>query len=245
MSPRVLVVQHEVECPPARVGDWLVEAGCRLEVRHAYAGDVLPEPAALSEEYDALLVLGGAMGADDDEHLGWIGPTKDLLRAAADQHLPSLGVCLGHQLMASALGGRVERNPLGQQIGILQVEWTEAARDDPLFGPLATPRRGLQWNNDVVTRLPEQAVELARTARGEGQAARFGPAMWGVQLHPEVDAAIVASWVSDTERESLAARGIDATGLIEEMERARDELDAAWQPLSTGFAALARTRSAA
>ena len=245
MSPRVLVVQHEVECPPARVGDWLVEAGCRLEIRHAYAGDTLPEPAALSDEYDAVLVLGGAMGADDDEHLGWIGPTKDLLRAAAHQQLPALGICLGHQLMASALGGRVERNPLGQQVGILAVEWTEAAGDDPLFGSLATPRRGLHWNNDVVTRLPEHAVELARTARGEGQAARFGPAMWGVQLHPEVDAAIVASWVSDTERESLAERGIDAGALVEEVEQARTELDAAWAPLSAGFAALVRTRTVA
>ena len=245
MNLRVLVVQHEVECPPARVGDWLVDAGCRLEVRHPYAGDALPAATALSEEYDAMLVLGGAMGADDDEHLGWIGPTKELLRAAADQQVPALGICLGHQMMASALGGRVDRNPLGQQVGILSVGWTEAARPDPLFGPLATPRRGVQWNNDVVTRLPPQAVELARTERGEGQVARFGPVMWGVQLHPEVDAAIVASWVSDTERESLAGRGIDALALIEGIEHAREELDAAWRPLSTGFAALVRSRRAA
>jgi GMP synthase (glutamine-hydrolysing) len=245
VSPRVLVVQHEVECPPARVGDWLREEGCRLEVRHPYAGDPLPDPDALTGEYDAVLVLGGAMGADDDQHLGWIGPTKDLLRTAAAQQLPALGICLGHQLMASALGGRVERNPLGQQVGVLPVGWTQAASTDPLFGPLATPRRGVQWNNDVVTRLPDDAVELARTERGEGQVARFGPAMWGVQLHPEVDAAIVASWVSDTERESLAARGLDAQALISEIEQSRAELDEAWRPLSSGFAELVRARRAA
>lgn len=245
MSPRVLVVQHEVECPPARLGDWLLESGCRLEVRHPYAGDELPDHTALVEACDAALVLGGAMGADDDEHLGWIGPTKQLIRAAAEQQLPTLGVCLGHQLIASALGGQVGRNPLGQQVGVLDVGWADAAAADPLFGALATPRRGLHWNNDVVTRLPEGAVELARTGRGEVQVARFGPAMWGVQLHPEVDAAIVASWVSDTERESLAGRGIDAVELIVEIREMRAELDAAWRPLATGFAAVARSRSAA
>lgn len=245
MSPRVLVVQHEVECPPARVGEWLVEAGCRLEVRHPYAGDPLPDPGSVSEAHDAVLVLGGAMGADDDEHLAWIGPTKDLLRAAAEQRLPALGICLGHQMMASALGGRVEPNPLGQQVGILPVGWLPAARSDQLVGPLATPRRGVQWNKDLVTRLPDHAVELARTERGETQVARFGPAMWGVQLHPEVDAAIVATWVSDTERESLAARGLDATALIEGIEQARAELDDAWRPLATGFATLVRARRAA
>jgi GMP synthase (glutamine-hydrolysing) len=245
VSRRVLVVQHEVECPPARVGDWLLEEGCQLEVRHPYAGDPLPDPGDFHTEYDAVLVLGGAMGADDDDHLGWIGPTKDLLRAAADQQVPSLGICLGHQLMASALGGRVEPNPLGQQVGVLPVGWTEAALTDPLFATLATPRRGLQWNNDLVTRLPDDSVELARTERGEVQVARFGEVMWGVQLHPEVDAAIVASWVSDTERESLAERGVDAQALIAEIEQARAELDDAWRPLSTGFAALVRARSAA
>jgi GMP synthase (glutamine-hydrolysing) len=245
VSPQVLVVQHEVECPPARVGDWLLDAGCRLEIRHPYAGDPLPDPAHLPEAYDAVLVLGGAMGADDDEHLGWIGPTKELLRVAAERELPALGICLGHQLMASALGGRVERNPLGQQVGILDVGWTAAASSDPLFGALATSRRGVQWNNDLVTRLPEGAVELARTERREVQVARFGAAMWGVQLHPEVDAAIVASWVSDTERESLDQRGIDALGLIAEIDHARAELDEAWRPLSTGFAALVRSRRAA
>jgi GMP synthase (glutamine-hydrolysing) len=227
------------------VGDWLLEADCLLEVRHPYAGDALPESATLRYEYDAVLVLGGAMGADDDDHLGWIGPTKELLRVAADEQVPALGICLGHQLMASALGGKVERNPLGQQVGVLPVGWTGAARSDRLFGPLATMRRGVQWNNDLVTRLPADAVELARTDRGEGQVARFGPAMWGVQLHPEVDAAIVASWVSDTERESLAAQGVDAFALISEIEQSRTELDEAWRPLATGFAALVRARDAA
>jgi GMP synthase (glutamine-hydrolysing) len=229
---RVLVVQHEPECPPALVGDWLVEAGCELDVRHPYAGDALPT----TDGYAGLLILGGAMSANDDELLGWIGPTKELVRDAAADRLPTLGICLGHQLVAAALGGAVAPNPRGRQIGVLEVGWTGAAAGDPLFGGLASPRRGVQWNEDVVTRLPPDAVLLAETPYGEVQAARFGPAMWGVQHHPEVDEAIVASWVSDTERAELSERGLDADTLIEEIRAARTELDQAWAPLAAGFA---------
>ena len=113
----VLVVEHEDKCPPALVGDWLVEAGCALEVRRPYAGDDLPDLTA----YDAFLVLGGPMGAGDDAKHGWLGPVKERVRDAVATGLPTLGICLGHQLIAVALGGTVERNPRGQQLGLLPV----------------------------------------------------------------------------------------------------------------------------
>ena len=75
-------------------------------------------------------------------------------------------------------------NPRGQQVGLLPVGWTAAARDDRLFAGLATPRRGVQWNYDLVVEPPPGTVVLAETAAGEMQVARYGPAAWGVQLHP-------------------------------------------------------------
>jgi len=228
----VLVVQNEPECPPGLVGDWLVEAGCELDVRHPYAGDALPT----LDGYAGVLVLGGAMGANDDDLLTWIAPTKELLRDAAAEEVPTLGICLGHQLIAAALGGTVARNPRGRQVGVLPFGWTDAATNDRLAAGVATPRRGVQWNEDVVTELPPGAVLLARTEAGEVQAARFGPVMWGVQHHPEVDAGIVATWVSDSERDELAERGLDADALLDEIAAARDELAHAWAPLAAGFA---------
>ena len=235
MTPLVLVVEHDAECPPALMGAWLEEAGCALDVRRPYAGDDLPDLAS----YDALLVLGGPMGADDDAEHAWLGPVKGLVREARASGLPTLGICLGHQLIASALGGRVERNPRGQQVGLLSVGWTEAAAGDPLMAPLATPRRGVQWNDDIVTALPEGAVLLAETAYGEVQAARYGPFMWGVQLHPEVDAEVLQPW-ADEDRGSHETRGVDTDGLLREIDAARAELDEAWRPLAEGFAALVR-----
>lgn len=237
---RVLVVEHDAECPPALFGDWLEEAGCTLDVVRPHAGDDL---SALDgpHGFDGLVVLGGPMGADDDEKHAWIGPVKAQLRAAYADGLPTLGICLGHQLAAAALGGTVRRNDHGQQVGLLGVGWTDAAAADELLGPLATPRRGVQWNDDVVVELPEGAVLLAETTRGEVQAVRFGPRMWGVQLHPEVDAAVLRPWAEE-DRGSHETRGIDTDGLLRDVEAARAELDDAWRPLAHGFAAIAGER---
>ena len=237
--PRVLVVEHDRECPPALVGTWLAEEGCALDVRRPYAGDELPGSAT----YDGLLVLGGPMGADDDAKHAWLGPVKAMLREARTADLPTLGICLGHQLIAAALGGTVRPNRLGQQVGLLGVNWTRAADDDPLLGSLATPRRGVHWNDDVVTELPPEAVALAVTERGEIQAARYARRMWGVQLHPEVDVPVLIPW-AESDRGSHETRGIDTDGLLRDIDAAREELDAAWRPLATGFAALVREHAA-
>lgn len=232
----VLVVEHDAECPPAWFGSWLGEAGVDLDVCRPYAGDALP--AALSA-YDGLVVLGGPMGANDDDKHAWLGPVKELVREARATDLPTLGICLGHQLIAVALGGTVTRNPHGQQVGLLGVGWTEAARDDRLFAPLATPRRGVQWNDDVVAALPGDATLLAGTGREEVQAARYGPLMWGVQLHPEVDVPVLRPW-AESDRGSHETRGIDTDAVLRDIDAAREELDDAWRPLAAGFADLVR-----
>jgi GMP synthase (glutamine-hydrolysing) len=230
----VLVIEHEPACPPAHLGTWLTEAGAELRVCRPWAGE---EVAALAG-VDALLVLGGSMGAADDATCPWLGAVKDRIREAVDTGLPTLGVCLGHQLIAVALGGRSEPNAAGQQVGLFDVGWVPEAAADPLMGPVATPRRGVQWNSDVVTELPAGAVSLASTPAGENQVARFAPAAWGVQLHPEVDRAVLTSWAAG-DRDDHLEKGIDQEAVLREIDGARGELDEAWRPLATRFAELA------
>ena len=163
--PVVLVVEHEPACPPAHFGTWLTEAGAELRVCRPWAGDELP---GARRRRRRSLVLGGSMGANDDDTCPWLGAVKDRIREAVASGLPTLGICLGHQLVAVALGGRSEPNAAGQQVGLFDVGWTPEAANDELVGPVAAPRRGVQWNNDVVTELPDGAVALASTAgRGE------------------------------------------------------------------------------
>ena len=224
----VLVVQHEDECPPARFGAWLEEAGVQLDVRRPYAADTLPSDLA---GHDGLVVLGGAMGANDDADHGWLAPTKALVREAVRDGVPTLGICLGLQLVAVALGGEVGRNPRGRQVGVLDVGWTAAAAADPLLAGLATPHRAAQWNQDAVLTAPPGAVLLAATENGEIQAMRFAPTVWGVQWHPEATPAMIRLWAADEP-------GPEADAGLAAVDAADAELEASWRDLGKAFAAM-------
>lgn len=224
--PSILVIQHEDECPPAWFGHWLTQDGCRLDVRRPYAGEALPESLA---GHRGLLVMGGHMSANDDARCDWLAATKALIREAQAESVPTFGICLGHQLITVALGGRVEPNPLGQQLGLIRIGWTGAA--DTVLG--SRPARGIQWNNDIAVELPSGSTVLALTGRGEVQAVRFGPAMWGVQPHPEADSEVIRPWAeADRGRwpEGFVDRAVADIRFAEPMQAA------AWRPVADAFA---------
>ena len=172
------------------------------------------------------------MGATDDATCPWLTPTKALIREAVHAGQPMLGVCLGHQLAAVALGGTVARAPKGRQIGVFDVGWNAEAADDLLFAGLAAesaagrPTPAVQWNNDVVDEPPAGSTVLARGPSGTIQVLRFGPRAWGVQLHPEVGRDIVARWA---QTDPSAPMALDRIGALE------PELRAVWQPPVTAF----------
>lgn len=230
---RVLVVQHQDDDPPAQLGDWLVEAGCVLDVRRPYAGDDLPLDVS---GHDALLVLGGSMGANDDASHGWLAPTKELVREAARSELPTLGICLGLQLAAVALGGEVGRNPRGQQLGLVPMGWTAQAAEDQLVSGLTATTHGVHWNDDIVTDAPEGTIVLASAPDGELQVARFAPTVWGMQLHPEVDLTMLRTWAR--EEPGRYADGV-VESVLARIAEVQDALVAGWRPLATGLAAAA------
>ena len=232
----ILVVEHEAQCPPGWMGDWLTETGSELDVRRPYLGDSLPTDLT---EHRSMVILGGSMDAYADKDHPWLTDVKALVRSAVEDRTPTLGICLGHQLIAVALGGEVHKNPHGQQIGVPRVGWREEARDDLLFGPLTGARIAVQWNNDVVRELPATSVVLACTERGEIQAARFAPAMWGVQWHPEAGEEIIGEW-AENDRDDAWERGLDIDEYVARVAAARAELQSSWRPLAVGFAALER-----
>lgn len=226
---RVLVVEHQADCPPALMGGWLQDAGLHLDVLRPYADRPLPSSL---DEYDALVVLGGSMDAFDDV-VAWLEPTRALIREAVASAVPVLGICLGHQLAATALGGTVARNPRGQLVGLVELGRTAEALSDLLLGSVAGP--GLFWNQDVVTVLPPDAVVLARSATGEVQAVRYADRAWGLQWHPEADAALLAEWARD-DADSHRELGIDTSDVLARVEAARDLLEADGRRLADAFA---------
>ncbi|MGV1007115.1 MAG: type 1 glutamine amidotransferase [Dermatophilaceae bacterium] len=235
MGARILVVQHQDICPPALVGTWLADAGADLQVRRPYAGERLPGDLTA---YSGMLVLGGTMGAGDDATVPWLAATKTLVRAAAATARPTLGICLGHQLAAVALGGVVAADPEGKTVGAQHVRWSAAAAADPLLGVLVGPGTcAVQWNNDTVVELPAGALELARSARGRLQAARFAPTVWGVQWHPEAGPDVVSQWAA-RDRPTAAARGLDVDGALGGIRARAEQLRRTWRPLAVRFARL-------
>jgi GMP synthase (glutamine-hydrolysing) len=230
------VVQHEVGAPAGWFGEALRDRGCPLTVATPYDGSPLPG----LDGFAGLLVLGGAVDSWDDEAAPWLPGTRELVRRAEREGIPGLGICLGHQIAAHALGGKPGRNPAGRTISVEPVGWLPAVASDPVFAPAAEAHRAVHWNRDVVLALPPDAELLARSQDGAVQAARFGRSVWGIQSHPEVDAAIVADWLEEEwdalDDEERKARG----ALVDQVSSEEQSLRAAWLPLAESFAALVR-----
>jgi GMP synthase (glutamine-hydrolysing) len=167
------------------------------------------------------------------ERAAWSERTAAWLRDALRAELPLLGICYGHQLLAHALGGRVERNPRGREIGTVEVEALPEAREDELLGALPGRFAAQATHVESVLALPEGARRLA-TSRGDPhQAFAVGRRAWGVQFHPEFDADAIRGYL-EARRELLAREGLDAARLLAGV---RD--DEAGAALLRRFAALA------
>lgn len=229
--PRVLVVQNDPTDPIARLGDWLVEAGLELQV---VDGTSLPSGL---DGVAGLIALGGSMGAQDDSVAPWLPRVRELLRAAVRAELPTLGVCLGAQLLAVAHGGRVEANPEGPEIGAQLIAKRSAAATDLLFGPLPITPDVIQWHYDAITSLPAGAIQLASSPVCANQAFRLGRLAWGVQFHIETTPEIVRSWAEE-DAEQLV--GYDVDTMLRRSDAAHADLVEVWRPFAHAFADVVR-----
>jgi GMP synthase-like glutamine amidotransferase len=238
-NPRALVVENDPTDDARRLGDWLVEGGLDLDVLRAHDGGVIPDDL---DGYAALVVLGGEQnafpGSDGTPGAPWFPALEKLLRRAVRYKVPTLGVCLGAQLLATANAGAVERSTAGLEIGPKLVARRDKATDDPLFAEVPMAPDVLQWHRDEITRLPIDTVLLAASTHYPHQAFRLGPAAWGVQFHIECDTAMFASWAY-AEAQTLVELGIDPVDLLEAVDAAMPDLEEVWRPFALRFAGVA------
>jgi GMP synthase-like glutamine amidotransferase len=199
----VLSVIHGDDARTELFGPVVENAGHRLDEWSFAWGTPPPRPL---DSYDAVLVFGGAMHADQDEHHPWLGDETRWLQQLLDRRVPVLGVCLGVQLLARAAGARVGRLPGDPEIGWYDVELTEAGAADPVLGALPRSFEAMQWHHYTYD-VPAGAVELARSAACT-QAFRLGETVWGVQFHPEVTLAQVEGWTRDLDDPPPDAEGL-------------------------------------
>jgi GMP synthase-like glutamine amidotransferase len=229
VSSRVLAVRNDDDDPLGPVGDWLRDAGAEpVEMFGTEAPDSLAG-------YAGLIVLGGGMGANDDAVAPWLPRVRALLRDAVRDEVPTLGICLGGQLLAVANGGTVQRNPGGPEFGAQLVAKRSAAASDPLFRPLPIAPDVIQWHFDAITRLPPGAIELASSPVCGNQAFRLGRLAWGVQFHIETTPAVVRRWA---EKDAGALDGYDVEAMLRRSDAVHADIAETWQPFVAEFAAV-------
>ena len=228
---RVLVIEHDADDPPLRLGGWLASAGADLVVCRAHRCDPIPDSTA---GIDALISMGGEMGATDDDLAPWLPATRRLLRDAIADGTPTLGICLGAQLLAVAGGGTVRRGDAGPERGAYLTAKRDAAKHDPLFGPLPMTPDVMQYHNDVVTELPAGATLLLTGTGYPHQAWRLGMA-WATQFHFETSADDLRGWA--------AAAGDDTDSRFgSTLDAASDTMAHVWRDFTDRFVTVARGR---
>lgn len=236
MKP-VIVLRHAAHVPIGSLERVLETAGIPW-----YSVDLFAEePGALPLEAAAgLVILGGPMNVDEVEAFPFLRPELDWIRQAADRRLPTLGICLGAQLMAKALGKRVYRNPI-KEIGWYDVELRPPALDDRLFAGRGPRETVFQWHGDTFD-LPDGATLLALGDSCRNQAFRYGPSAYGLQFHVEMTPRLIHEWLEepDFSAEVAALDYIDPAAIRAQVPRRIAAMDSFSQCLLGRFAAWCR-----
>jgi len=188
LANRVLIYQHMAKETSGLIGELLAQRGLAVDVCQLYAGDALRDPA----DYTAVVAMGGDMNVYQEEAYPWLAAETAALGRAARAGQAVLGVCLGGQLLARALGAIVRLGG-APELGLADITLSEAGQTDPLFAGLPV-LEGVVWHDDAFD-IPPGAQALASSAGCDNQAFRFGQRAYGLQFHPEVTPALLDDWI--------------------------------------------------
>lgn len=190
MSECILIIQNADDDPPALLEEEARAAGVPMDLRRVYLGDRIPDDPA---GYCAVVVLGGSMSAADDASFPQVREEMDLLRTAVDAGMSVMGVCLGAQILARALGSRVYENAV-PELSFTALRDEARSSADPVLGASELWPRVMSWHFDTFD-LPRGAKLLASSAQCAIQAFRLGAGQYGIQFHPETTRPWLDIWV--------------------------------------------------
>lgn len=234
--PKLLVFQHVAHEILGTLDPLLRSYGFR---NHYVNFDRDPDAEPSLDGYHGLVVLGGPMNVDETDRYPHLDIEVKLLREALRRDFPILGICLGAQLLARALGAQVRPGP-EKEIGWYDLQITQAAKDDPLLGHFGATETVFQWHGDTFD-IPEGAQLLASSPGCAHQAFRFGQCAYGLQFHLEVDAPMIHRWlqVPGNQQEILELEGrIDPEQIRLDTPKHIPGLDKLSRDCFTGFVRL-------
>lgn len=220
---RALVLQHIAVEHPGVFRDYLAEDGIAWDAVELDEGEPIPS----LDGYDLLISMGGPMDVWEEAAHPWLVTEKAAIREWVMAGRPFLGFCLGHQLLADAMGGKVGL-AAESEVGIMAVELTNAGVADPLFSGVSQFVPCMQWHSAAVLELPHDAVVLARSAACPVQAFKIGDAAYGLQFHIEVTNATAGEWG----RVPVYAESLEATKGTGALDRLESDMAAALPALN-------------
>lgn len=222
----ILVLQHAANCGPDNLTEILDGRAHRRPWRLVNLCDDQTVPE-LDERVRGIISLGGRMGVAERDRYPWMEPELDLMRGAVEREVPVLGICLGSQLLAHALGGEVR--PRGSpEIGFPALTRTEAGREDTVFAGWPDGSAVTMIHDDAVVELPDGAEEMATGSDGICAWRAGDELSYGVQFHPEASLEQFIEWCRlPGNRPRFEEAGLDPEEVVAEAERRAPFLRAA------------------
>jgi GMP synthase-like glutamine amidotransferase len=212
-------LQHLPDEGPGYAASWLAAHGHALTFTRLFEPDpIFPSLA----EFDALLVLGGAMSVNDEARFPWLVREKEFLRSTLQAGKITLAICLGAQLVAQALGGEVRPNP-EPEIGFWTVRFSTKALTHPLLRGWPDKAAVLHWHVDTFT-VPPGAVRVGMSAGCAAQGFVWGDGIIGLQFHPEINEEMVEKLINFENHETA-----DEQEFVQTAAQMRDKLKSVWK----------------